>query len=105
MMAHWPELWYPIGVSSEPATKQDLGDAVRQVTEKTSKDLAEAVRQVTDTLTERIRDSQTELLREFYEWARPVDVRLRHADELVERMGWLENRVSELERGKLPPTH
>ena len=103
-------------MNSEPATKQDLADAVqqvnqnltdavRQINEKTSHDIAEAVRQVNDTLTEKIRDSQTELLRGFYEWARPVDVRLRHADELVERMGWLENRVSELERGKLPPTH
>jgi len=102
-------------VSSEPATKQDLADAVqqlsqnltdavRQVTEKTSQDIADAVRQVNDTLTEKIRDSQTELLRGFYEWARPVDTRLRHADELVQRMGWLEERVAELERGKrLPP--
>ena len=103
-MAHWSEVWYLEGVSSEPATKQDLADAVQQVTEKASHEIAEAVRQVTATLTERIRDSQTELLRGFYEWARPVDVRLRHADELVQRMGWLENRVSELERGKrLPP--
>jgi len=52
-----------LSVSSEPATKQDLADAVqqvtqnltdavRQVTEKTSQDIAEAVRQVNDTLTE-----------------------------------------------------
>jgi hypothetical protein len=135
MMAHHPNLWYSDGVSSEPATRQDLADAVRQVHEKaslevaeavrqvnaktsldiaeavrqvnakTSQEIADAVRQVTDTLTERIRDSQTELLRGFYEWARPVDVRLRHVDELAQRMGWLENRVSELERAKLPPTH
>jgi hypothetical protein len=77
-------------VSSEPVTKQDLADAVRQVTEK---------------LTEAIRDSQTELLRGFYEWARPVDVRLRHADELVQRMGWLEDRISRIERGDSPSTH
>jgi hypothetical protein len=88
-------------VSSEPATKQDLAEAVQQVTEKFSRELSET----REKLTEAIRDSQTELLRGFYEWARPVDVRLRHADEPVQRMGWLENRVSELERGKLPPTH
>jgi hypothetical protein len=105
MMAHWLDLWYSVSVNSEPATKQDLSEAVRQVTEKTSQDIAEAVRQVTDILTERIRDSQTELLRGFYEWARPVDVRLRHADELVQRMGWLEERVSKLERGERPSTH
>ena len=103
-------------MSSEPATKQDLADAVRQVTEITSRNLADAVQQVTekfsrdlaettDKLTEAIRDSQTEVLRAFYDWARPVDARLRHADELVQRMGWLEERVANLERGKLPPTH
>ena len=90
-----------LSVNSEPATKQDLADAVQQVTEKFSRDLAET----TDKLTEAIRDSQTEVLRAFYDWARPVDARLRHADELVQRMGWLEERVANLERGKLPPTH
>jgi hypothetical protein len=76
-------------VNSEPATKQDLADAVQKLTDK---------------LTEAIRDSQTEVLRAFYEWARPVDARLRHSDELVQRMGWLEERVANLERGKrLPP--
>ena len=45
-------------VNSEPATKKDLVDAVQQVTDK---------------LTEAIRDSQTEVLRGFYDWARPVD--------------------------------
>jgi hypothetical protein len=76
-----------LGVSSEPATKQDIADAVQQVTDK---------------LTEAIRDSQTEVLRRFYDWSRPVDARLRHADELGQRMGWLEERVANLERGKLP---
>jgi hypothetical protein len=88
-------------VSSEAATKQDLADAVRQVTEKFSRDLGEN----TEKLIEAIRDSQTEWLRGFYEWARPVDVRLRHADELVQRMGWLEDRISRIERGDPPSTH
>jgi hypothetical protein len=77
-------------MSSEPATKQDIADAVQQLTDK---------------LTEAIRDSQTEVLRAFYEWARPVDARLRHSDELVQRMGWLEERVANLERGKRLPTN
>jgi hypothetical protein len=84
-------------VSSEPATKQDLADAVEQVSDKFSRELSETrekfsrdLLETTNKLTEAIRDSQTELLRGFYEWARPVDVRLRHADELVQRMGWLE---------------
>ena len=95
-------------MNSEPATKQDLADAVQQV----SQNLADAVRQIdgkisenNDKLTEAIRDSQTEVLRAFYDWSRPVDARLRHADELVQRMGWLEERVANLERGKLPSTH
>ena len=88
-------------MSSEPATKQDLAEAVQQVTEKFSRELSET----REKLTEAIRDSQTEVLRAFYDWARPVDARLRHADELVQRMGWLEERVANLERGKLPPTH
>jgi hypothetical protein len=88
-------------VSGEAATKQDLAEAVRQVTEKFSRNLAEN----TEKLTEAIRDSQTELLRGFCEWARPVDVRLRHADELVQRMGWLEDRISRIERGDPPSTH
>jgi hypothetical protein len=97
-----------LSVNSEPATKQDLADAVQQV----SQNLADAVRQIdgkisenNDKLTEAIRDSQTEVLRAFYDWSRPVDARLRHADELVQRMGWLEERVANLERGKLPSTH
>ncbi|MGA3202913.1 MAG: hypothetical protein ABSF12_10525 [Bryobacteraceae bacterium] len=127
-----------MSVSSEAATKQDLADAVRQLSEMSSQNLADAVRQLSEMssqnladavrqinheiaetreefsrdlaethekVTEQIRDSQTELLRAFNEWARPVDVRLRHADELVQRMGWLEERVSKLERGDRPSTH
>jgi hypothetical protein len=92
-------------------TSQNLADAVRQIDEKFSSELAETrekfsrdLAENSDKLTEAIRDSQTGLLRGFYEWARPVDVRLRHADEL-QRMGWLEERVANLERGKLPSTH
>jgi hypothetical protein len=90
MIPHWVVLCYPLDVNDQPVTKQDLADAVQQVTDK---------------LTEAIRDSQTEVLRGFYDWARPVDTRLRNADELVQRMGWLENRVSELEREKRLPTN
>jgi hypothetical protein len=74
-------------VSSEPVTKQDLADAVQQIDENFSRELADAVQQVTDKLAEAIRDSQTEVLRAFYDWSRPVDARLRHADDLVQRMG------------------
>jgi nucleoid DNA-binding protein len=92
-------------VSTQPATKQDLADAVRQVTEMSSQKLDAAVQQVSEKLTEAIRDSETEVLRAFCEWSRPVEVRLRAADDLGRRMSWLEERISELERGKLPPTH
>jgi gas vesicle protein len=101
-----------MNMSDLPATKQDLADAVRQLNEKFSRELAETriefrkdLQETTDKLTEAIRDSQTEVLRAFYDWARPVDMRLRHADELVQRMGWLEERMAQLERGKPPSTH
>jgi len=112
-----------MNMSDLPATKQDLADAVRQLDEKLSHELAETrsgfsrelaetrtefrkdLQETTDKLTEAIRDSQTEVLRAFYDWARPVDMRLRHTDELVQRMGWLEERIARLERGKPPSTH
>src|SRR5487761_2154944 len=106
------DLCYPMNMSDLPATKQDLADAVRQLDEKIretremfSHELASAVQQLSEKssrdfqehnekMTEAIRDSQTEVLRAFYDWARPVDMRLRHTDELVQRMGWLEERVA-----------
>ena len=63
------------------------------------------VQRITDKLTEAIRDSQTEVLRAFYNWARPLEMRLRPMEELSQRLSWLEDRVAELERGRFPSAH
>jgi hypothetical protein len=44
------------------ATKRDLAEAMQQ----NKRDLAEATREITEKLTEAIRDTQTEVLRAFY---------------------------------------
>jgi hypothetical protein len=66
--------------NNQPATKQDLIE-------------------LRDELTEVMRDMQSELLRAFHAWARPVEIRLRAIPQIDERLGLLEDRVSALERG------
>jgi len=56
------EMWYSMNMSDRPASRQDLADAVRHTDEK--------LQQTTEKLTEAIRDSQTEVLTAFYNWAR-----------------------------------
>jgi hypothetical protein len=56
--------------------------------------------QMSDALIEQMRDMQTEVLRAFHDWARPVEVRLRSLDSVQERLGLLEERVSAIERGR-----
>jgi hypothetical protein len=65
---------------SRPATKQDLD-------------------QLEERLIEKMRDMQTEVLRAFHDWARPVEIKLRAIPPLDERLGLIEERVSRLERG------
>ena len=93
------------------ATKQDLAEVVQQnkrdlaeAMQQNKRDLAEAMQQNTDKLTEAIRDSQTEVLRAFYDWSRPIEVRLNRTDEIATRLSWIEGRIAALERGKFP-TH
>ncbi len=100
-------------------TKHDLAEAVQQnkrdlteAVQQNKRDLAEAVQQnkhdlaeATDKLTEAIRDSQTEVLRAFYNWARPIEVRLNRTDEIATRLSWIEERIAALERGKFPASH
>jgi hypothetical protein len=76
----------------EQATKQDLA--------KLRTDLTAHIDARSDDLVERMRDMQSEVLRAFHNWARPVDVKLRSHEE---RLMLLEERVSGLERGDLPP--
>jgi len=98
-------------VTEQFATKQDLADAVAPLASKQDlaalrvefkSDLAETEHRITDKLTEAIRDSQTEVLRAFYDWARPIGVRLSRVDEVASRLSWIEERLTALERRKLP---
>ena len=50
-----------------------------------------------DQVIEATRDMQTEVLRAFHNWARPAEVKIRSHEE---RLTLLEERVSEIERGK-----
>jgi hypothetical protein len=105
-------------VNEEGVTKKDLAAAVEPLASKQDlaqlraefkHDMAEAIQQVeeriVDKLTEAIRDSQTEVLRAFYNWARPIEIRLNRTDEIATRLSWIEERIAALERGKFPTSH
>jgi hypothetical protein len=105
-------------VNEEWVTKKDLAAAVEPLASKQDlaqlraefkHDMAEAIQQVeeriVDKLTEAIRDSQTEVLRAFYNWARPIEIRLNRTDEIATRLSWIEERIGALERGKFPSSH
>jgi response regulator RpfG family c-di-GMP phosphodiesterase len=63
----------------------------------TKKDLMELKEAVVNQLTEAIRDAQTEVLRAFYSWSRPMEARTKPVEEHAQRLAWLEARVAELE--------
>jgi hypothetical protein len=91
------------------ASKQDLAEAEQRMNDKLAETeqrmndkLAETEQRIIDKLTETIRDAQTEVLRAFYNWARPVEIRLNRVDEVATRLTWVEERLAALERGKFP---
>ena len=98
------------------ASKQDVADLRRELKEdvaelrrEVKEDIAELRREFkqdlaeySDKVIETIRDAQTEVLRAFQDWTRPVELRLNHADDLSTRLGWIEDRLAALERGKFP---
>jgi len=97
-------------VNEEWVTKKDLAAAVEPLASK--EDLAQLRTEIKqdmvdlgDKLTEAIRDSQTEVLRAFYNWARPIEIRLNRTDEIATRLSWIEERIAALERGKFPTSH
>ncbi len=59
-----------MSVNDQFVTKQELAEAVRPLA--TKQDLAEVEERITD-----------EVLRAFYNWARPMEVRLNRTDELT----------------------
>lgn len=97
-------------MAEEWITKKDLAAAVEPLASK--QDLAQLRAEIKqdmadlgDKLTEAIRDSQTEVLRAFYNWARPIEIRLNRTDEIATRLSWIEERIAALERGKFPTSH
>jgi hypothetical protein len=78
-----------------PATKGDI-EQLRTETNAKTDDLR-------DQLIERMRDMQTEVIRAFYDWARPMELKLRALPAIEERLGLLEERVSRIERNDKPP--
>jgi hypothetical protein len=97
-------------VAEEWVTEKDLAEAVEPLASK--QDLAQLRAEfkqdlvnLGDKLTEAIRDSQTEVLRAFYNWARPIEVRLNRTEEIASRLSWIEERIAALERGKFPTSH
>ncbi|MBZ5603390.1 MAG: hypothetical protein LAO79_13900 [Acidobacteriia bacterium] len=77
-----------------PATKSDL-NVLR-------KDIVERMDRIHEDLIEKMRDMQTEVLRAFHAWARPIEIRLRAFDDMQQRLGLLEERVGAIQRGDKP---
>lgn len=87
-----------------PATKRDLGELrieFRSDMQQLRDELHSDMQVLRDDLIEKMREMQTEVLRAFYDWARPVDARLRTLDELNTRFGLLEGRVTAIEKRNL----
>ena len=85
--------------------RQDMKQDMAELRVEFKQDMAEFEVRIVDKLTEAIRDSQTQVLRAFYNWARPIEIRLNRTDEIATRLSWIEERIAALERGKFPSTH
>jgi len=102
-----------LAAAVEPlASKQDLAELRQEMKQdmaelraELKQDMAEFEVRIVDKLTEAIRDSQTEVLRAFYNCARPIEIRLNRTDEIATRLSWIEERIAALERGKFPTSH
>ena len=86
-------------IGDRPATKRDLD----QLRDEINIDFSGKLNQLREDLTEQMRDMQTEVLRAFYDWARPMEIKLKSIPAIEERLGLLEERVSRIERGDKPP--
>jgi hypothetical protein len=97
-------------MNNEPATKQDLQDAVETLIERlATKEYVDAqmatmkeyVDARFDEVTEKLRDVETHLLTEFHRYAQGQQVRLfeleRSDKALIERLALIEQRLLELE--------
>jgi|SRR5579872_2438805 len=82
---------------NQPATKADIAVLDGKIVV-----LDQKMDRMHDDLVEKMRDTQTEVLRAFHSWARPTEIRLRSLDDVQQRLGLLEERVSAIERGDKP---
>lgn len=87
-----------------PATKRDVSELRIELhadMQQFRNDVHADMQQLRDELIEKMREMQTEVLRAFYDWARPVESRLKNLDEMNTRLGLLEGRVTEIEKRNL----
>jgi len=77
-----------------PATKKDLDELRTELRTELRGDMD----RLRDELVEKMRDMQTEVLRAFHDWARPIKIRLRSLPHIEERLGMLEERVTAIEQ-------
>ncbi len=80
-----------------------MDSELREFLEAMKAELKAEIAALEERLTERARDMQTEVLRAFHDWGRPVEIKLRTLPQLDERLGLLEERIGRIERGELPP--
>jgi hypothetical protein len=94
---------------NEPATKADLQALEGRLNERHQM-LRSEMQHAFDELKETMRDSQTELLKAFYNYAHSADAKLKEgevADFLIRgRLTAMESRQTDLEkRLNMPPQH
>ena len=82
----------------KPVTRVELRAELHEMREEFNQRLE----RMQQDLVEQMRDMQTEVLRAFHGWGRPVEMRLRLIDDLQVRLGLLEERMSAMERGDKP---
>jgi hypothetical protein len=70
--------------------KQALEAMEKRVTERTDRHFEQVF--------ERINSTETKLLNAFYGWAKPVESRLKIMPSIDERLGFMEERISAVER-------
>jgi uncharacterized coiled-coil protein SlyX len=98
----------PTEEDNRPATKNDLNQLRTELHGDTDELRTELRGDITklrgdmdrlrDELVEKMRDMQTEVLRAFHDWARPIEIRLRSLPHIEERLGMLEERVTAIEQ-------
>ena len=92
----------PTEEEDRPATKKDFDELRVETKLRDLNELRIELRgdmdRLRDDLVEKMRDMQTEVLRAFHDWARPIEIRLRSLPHIEERLGMLEERVTAIEQ-------